>query len=129
MIVHRMTMKPINILLLDADMVAHVGDFGLARLLGGDLNQSTSTGVKGTIGYAPPDHSVDVIDTLKQCELQSNRRANARIVGKLVDLVIWKPAFFGAKPEMVIKGGYNEAMFGAFGKAGSANSIAFVNKV
>ncbi|GKA51224.1 amidohydrolase 1 [Tanacetum coccineum] len=49
-------------------------------------------------------------------------------VGKLVDLVIWKPAFFGAKPEMVIKGGYNEAMFGAFGKAGSANSIAFINK-
>lgn len=26
-------------------------------------------------------------------------------VGKLADLVIWKPAFFGAKPEMVIKGG------------------------
>lgn len=26
-------------------------------------------------------------------------------VGKLADLVIWKPSFFGAKPEMVIKGG------------------------
>lgn len=26
-------------------------------------------------------------------------------VGKLADLVIWKPAFFGAKPEIVIKGG------------------------
>lgn len=26
-------------------------------------------------------------------------------VGKLADLVLWKPAFFGAKPEMVIKGG------------------------
>lgn len=26
-------------------------------------------------------------------------------VGKLADLVIWKPAFFGVKPEMVIKGG------------------------
>lgn len=26
-------------------------------------------------------------------------------VGKLADLVIWKPAFFGAKPEMVLKGG------------------------
>merc|ERR1712137_1350289 len=25
-------------------------------------------------------------------------------VGKLADLVLWKPAFFGAKPEMVIKG-------------------------
>jgi len=26
-------------------------------------------------------------------------------VGKLADLVLWKPSFFGAKPEMVIKGG------------------------
>jgi urease len=26
-------------------------------------------------------------------------------VGKLADLVLWKPPFFGAKPEMVIKGG------------------------
>ena len=26
-------------------------------------------------------------------------------VGKLADIVLWRPAFFGAKPEMVIKGG------------------------
>lgn len=26
-------------------------------------------------------------------------------VGKLADLVLWKPAFFGAKPELVVKGG------------------------
>jgi urease len=26
-------------------------------------------------------------------------------VGKLADLVLWKPAFFGAKPELIIKGG------------------------
>lgn len=26
-------------------------------------------------------------------------------MGKLADLVMWKPSFFGAKPEMVIKGG------------------------
>nr|GEY50378.1 amidohydrolase 1 [Tanacetum cinerariifolium] len=69
-------------------------------------------------------------------------------VGKLADLVIWQPSFFGAKPEMVIKGGdiayanmgdpnasiptpqpvIMRPMFGAFGKAGSANSIAFVSK-
>uniref|UniRef100_A0A0E0PS74 urease n=1 Tax=Oryza rufipogon TaxID=4529 RepID=A0A0E0PS74_ORYRU len=45
-------------------------------------------------------------------------------VGKLADLVIWKPSFFGAKPEMVMM----RPMFGAFGGAGSANSIAFVSK-
>lgn len=69
-------------------------------------------------------------------------------VGKLADLVLWKPSFFGAKPEMVIKGGdiawanmgdanasiptpepvIMRPMFGAFGKAGHANSMAFVSK-
>nr|GEV41635.1 protein kinase-like domain-containing protein [Tanacetum cinerariifolium] len=50
-------LKPSNIL-LDADMVAHVGDFGLARLVGTDLNQNSSTGIKGTIGYAPPEYGL-----------------------------------------------------------------------
>ncbi|GKA21378.1 kinase-like domain-containing protein [Tanacetum coccineum] len=50
-------LKPSNIL-LDDDMVAHVGDFGLSRLLGRDLNQNSSTGVKGTIGYAPPEYGI-----------------------------------------------------------------------
>ncbi|GJR14299.1 leucine-rich repeat protein [Tanacetum coccineum] len=50
-------LKPSNIL-LDADMVAHVGDFGLARLLGTDLNHNSSTRVKGTIGYAPPEYGL-----------------------------------------------------------------------
>ncbi|GJZ09456.1 leucine-rich repeat protein [Tanacetum coccineum] len=50
-------LKPSNIL-LDANMVAHVGDFGLARLLRTDLNQNSSTGVKGTIGYAPPEYGI-----------------------------------------------------------------------
>nr|XP_043615967.1 receptor kinase-like protein Xa21 [Erigeron canadensis] len=50
-------LKPSNIL-LDNDMVAHVGDFGLTRFLGTSSNQHSSTGVKGTIGYAPPEYGV-----------------------------------------------------------------------
>lgn len=51
--------KPSNVL-LDADMVAHVGDFGLARILAEEssvLQQSTnSMGLRGTIGYAAPEY-------------------------------------------------------------------------
>nr|GEW83557.1 leucine-rich repeat protein [Tanacetum cinerariifolium] len=50
-------LKTSNIL-LDDDMVAHVGDFGLTRVLGTDLNQNNSTGGKGTIGYAPPEYGM-----------------------------------------------------------------------
>jgi urease subunit alpha len=69
--------------------------------------------------------------------------------GKLADLVLWKPGFFGVKPEMVIKGGviawsqmgdpnasiptpqpvYMRPMFGAFGRATGTSSIAFVSKL
>ena len=70
-------------------------------------------------------------------------------VGKLADLVLWKPSMFGAKPEMVIKGGviawaqmgdpnasiptpqpvYMRPMFGAFGRAVGGTSIAFVSQL
>ncbi|KAJ0661692.1 putative protein kinase RLK-Pelle-LRR-XII-1 family [Helianthus annuus] len=50
-------LKPSNIL-MDADMVAHVGDFGLAKILsleeGSYANASSSSIIRGTIGYAPP---------------------------------------------------------------------------
>lgn len=69
-------------------------------------------------------------------------------VGKLADLVLWKPSFFGTKPEMVIKGGviawaqmgdpnasiptpqpvFMRPMFGSFGKATGPCSIAFVSQ-
>jgi urease subunit alpha len=68
--------------------------------------------------------------------------------GKLADLVLWKPAFFGAKPSLILKGGMIAAaamgdpnasiptpqpvhyrpMFGAFGKALKSTSLTFVSK-
>ncbi|XP_039855559.1 receptor kinase-like protein Xa21 [Panicum virgatum] len=51
--------KPSNVL-LDADMVAHVGDFGLARILAEGCSSfwpsTSSMGFRGTIGYAPPEY-------------------------------------------------------------------------
>ncbi|XP_074282477.1 uncharacterized protein LOC141606998 [Silene latifolia] len=52
-------LKPSNIL-LDSDMVAHVGDFGLARFLTQPRhpNQSSTIGIKGTVGYAAPEYGL-----------------------------------------------------------------------
>ncbi|KAL8119732.1 hypothetical protein AgCh_017001 [Apium graveolens] len=53
-------LKPSNIL-LDEDMIAHVGDFGLAKLFNPnqkDGNQSSSLGLRGTTGYAAPEYGV-----------------------------------------------------------------------
>src|ERR1700722_3390822 len=68
--------------------------------------------------------------------------------GKLADLVLWSPAFFGVKPECIIKGGsivaapmgdpnasiptpqpvHYRPMFGAFGRARTASSVVFSSK-
>ena len=69
-------------------------------------------------------------------------------VGKLADLVLWSPAFFGAKPDLVIKGGmivhammgdpnasiptpqpvHSRPMFGSYGRAMAASCISFVSQ-
>ena len=68
--------------------------------------------------------------------------------GKLADLVIWKPAFFGVKPSLILKGGmiagaamgdpnasiptpqpaHYRPMFGAYGKALAQTSVTFVSE-
>ena len=68
--------------------------------------------------------------------------------GKLADLVLWSPAFFGVKPDCIIKGGtivaaqmgdpnasiptpqpvHYRPMFGAFGGALTASSVVFTSK-
>jgi urease subunit alpha len=70
-------------------------------------------------------------------------------VGKLADLVLWKPAFFAAKPSLILKGGlivaapmgdpnasiptpepvHYRKMFAAYGKAIAATSVLFVSGV
>ena len=68
--------------------------------------------------------------------------------GKLADLVLWSPAFFGVKPDLVIKGGsivaapmgdpnasiptpqpvHYRHMFAAFGRSRTASSVVFASK-
>ncbi|KAH6776634.1 hypothetical protein C2S52_014195 [Perilla frutescens var. hirtella] len=56
-------LKPSNIL-LDHDMVAHVGDFGLSKIISSisqNLDGSSSVAIKGTVGYIAPEYGMHVM--------------------------------------------------------------------
>jgi len=77
-----------------------------------------------------------------------SRHVGSIEAGKLADLVIWKPAFFGVKPEIILKGGFiawstmgdanasiptpqpviYRPMFGSFGSNPSSTSLLFTSK-
>jgi urease subunit alpha len=110
---------------------------------------------RGSLAGDPPDH-----DNLRAKRYVAKYTINPAIthgiahevgsveVGKLADLVLWRPAFFGTKPALIIKGGMIAAapmgdanasiptpqpvhyrlMFGAFGGACGATSMTFLSQ-
>ncbi|KDO57941.1 hypothetical protein CISIN_1g041479mg, partial [Citrus sinensis] len=56
-------LKPSNVL-LDNDMTAHMGDFGLTRFIPEVMssNQCSSVGLKGTVGYATPEYGILLLE-------------------------------------------------------------------
>ncbi|KAH9717374.1 hypothetical protein KPL71_021787 [Citrus sinensis] len=80
-------LKPSNVL-LDQDMVAHVGDFGLARILSDQplgtapRTESSSIGIKGTVGYVAPEGVIEIVEPSLSLEVRTGNswtRENGRV--------------------------------------------------
>lgn len=119
----------------------------------------TAHKMKQQFGYLPEDKSLEA-DNFRARRYVAKYTINPAIAhgishevgsietGKLADLVLWKPAFFGVKPSMIIKGGmiasapmgdpnasiptpqpvHYRPMFGSFGKATAKTSLTFVSQ-
>jgi urease subunit alpha len=111
------------------------------KLQRGDLSAAAGGGGAGRRGQTPTTTSASSATSPSTRSTRRSRTASPLVgsieVGKLADLVLWRPAFFGVKPSLMIKGGMIAAaamgdpnasiptpqpvhyrpMFGAFGGA------------
>ena len=105
-----------------------------------DANRATTT--TGSNATSPSTPSTPAISHGVAHEVGSLEE------GKWADIVIWRPAFFGVKPSMILKGGsdclglmgdanasiptpqpvHGRPMFGAFGKTVQSSSLTFVSQ-
>jgi urease subunit alpha len=129
----------------------------------------TAHKLKGQRGWLAPDAANPLTSVAEQDSRNDNFRAKRYVakytinpaiahgvshevgsieVGKWADLVVWKPAFFGVKPALILKGGFiamaamgdpnasiptpqpvhYRPMFGAYGGALSRGSLTFVSQ-
>src|SRR6266436_3709085 len=128
---------------LDMLMVCHHLDPSIAE----DLAFAESRIRKETIAAEDILHDIGALSMMSS-DSQAMGRLGAVEKGKMADLVLWTPAFFGVKPDCIIKGGtivaaqmgdpnasiptpqpvHYRPMFGAFGRALTASSVVFASK-
>ncbi|WP_217250443.1 urease subunit alpha [Streptomyces sp. AC602_WCS936] len=141
-------MGAISIMSSDAQAMGRIGEVILRTW-------QTAHVMKRRRGFLPGDSRADNLRARRYVAKYTINPAVAQGIehevgsvetGKLADLVLWEPRFFGAKPQLVLKGGQiayaqmgdanasiptpqpvlPRPMFGAQGTAPAANSVAFV---
>eukprot|EP01035_Chromulina_nebulosa_P055997 gene55997-76761_t len=110
------------------------------------MNTEAAKAVK--YGGVPEDEALKFVTLNAAKQLRIDDRVGSIEVGKWADLVVWKPAFFGIKPAVILKGGFiamaamgdpnasiptpqpvhYRPMFGAFGGAVAKGSLTFVSQ-
>jgi urease subunit alpha len=145
-------MGAISIISSDSQAMGRVGEHFLRAM-------QTADAMKKARGKLPEDapgnDNFRVLRYLAKCTINpAITTGTAHMIGtiepgKLADLVLWEPAFFGAKPKMVLKGGFvvwanmgdpnaslptpqpmmYRPMFGAFGSALAKTCVTFVSRL
>jgi urease subunit alpha len=145
-------MGALSIIASDSQAMGRVGEVGIRTL-------QTAHKMKVQRGALPEDKGADN-DNFRVRRYMAKITINPAIahgmdahigsleVGKLADLVVWSPAFFGVKPDLVLKSGtiaaalmgdpnasiptpqpmHYRPMFGAFGRSLTQSSVSFVSQ-